>query len=521
MSTKTQLSIGILLLLSLFSPLIYNIVSLANNCENVADFSIYQQAIYDSFALKNPNPFLTIRNVHILQDHFDPVFLLAGPWAALFNYSPYSLLVFEWLFLVATLGVLIYFSKDTRSILLWSFLLLWNRGIIHAIGYPLHPTTWSMLPITLMLIAIKEKRERLFWISCLSLFFFKEIFPIATLGLSLGFISTKHYKKGSMLLAISLLFCLFNFYGRTHLLAGESLNYAANFWQPWLNNFWGHLSNFPLEAAFKYLLPATIPLYLIVNKKYFKREDFLLLSFWIPLFLIQLIALRFDYHNSSMLSWPLILLLWKREYLLHKNCHLLPFSELHNARVTATNWGEMCVQQRRTTEAYTNVRRREREGSWSRRLPQGVAVTLHKKMLTLLIVIYAYTGFTAHKKNYFHLFNEKIGEHCEISPNKRESIKKIRSLVFQTPIDSTLLGTGGNIPLILRPNAKVYHIRGYSPLLKQYDYILLGRKENFYPINKNDLERIWNNCLKRPPSDIIFKDDYHLMVKGPVSAECL
>ena len=57
------------------------------------------------------------------------------------------------------------------------------------------------------------------------------------------------------------------------------------------------------------------------------------------------------------------------------NCYPLLFSQLHNARVTAANWGEMWVQQRRTTEAYIKVRLRERGGSWSRRLPQGVAVT--------------------------------------------------------------------------------------------------------------------------------------------------
>ena len=466
MNASVKILAGLVLALSLFSPLIYNIVSFAHNCENVCDFSIYQQAIYDSFALKNPNPFLTIRNTHILQDHFDPIYLLAGPWAALFDNSPYSLLVFEWLFLLATLGVLIHFSKDNRSLFLWSFLLLWNRGIIHAVGYPLHPTTWSMLPITLMVLAIKEKREKLFWISTLSLLLFKEIFPVATLGLSLGFLATKNHRKGVILLGISLLFCCFNFYGRTLLLEGEAVSYAANFLKPWTDHFGTTLLRFPLKSALKYLLPGVLILCWTLSRKKFTREDFLTLSFWLPILLIQTVALRFDYHNSVMLCWPPLLLLWGKEHL------------------------------------------------------------LTKQFFVIFTIAYIYTGFTSHKKNYLPIFSDRIkvpsmGEYCELSRAKRESIKKVKSLVWETPIDSTLLGTGGIIPAILRPKAKVYHIGGYSPRLEQYDFLLLGRREDFYPLKKNQLERIWANCLKSPPSRILFSDDYHTMVQGPVSGECL
>ena len=131
------------LIISLLSPLIQQIVALSNNCLNSYDFGIYQQAIYDSFSYLNPNPFLSVRNIHALQDHFDPIFLLAGPWSALFNYSPYSLLVFEWFFVVATLIALIYFSNDTKSALFWSLMLLWNRGLLNALNFPIHPTTWA------------------------------------------------------------------------------------------------------------------------------------------------------------------------------------------------------------------------------------------------------------------------------------------------------------------------------------------------------------------------------------------
>ena len=77
---------------------------------------------------------------------------------------------------------------------------------------------------------------------------------------------------------------------------------------------------------------------------------------------------------------------------MRRNCYPLPFSQLHNARVTAANWGEMWVQQRRTTEAYIKVRRRERGGSWSRRLPQGVAVTMRILLLLFSTFLFCHVA---------------------------------------------------------------------------------------------------------------------------------
>ena len=276
--------LGIILLTSLFSPLIGNIISLANSCENTIDFSIYQQAIYDSFALKNPNPFISTRNVHILQDHFDPVYLLAGPWAALFNNSPYSLLFFEWFFLAATVGFLIYSSQDMRSALLWTFLILWNRGIMHAMDFPIHPTTWSIFPITMTVLAIKEKKEWLFWVSIISLLFFKEIFPIATLFLSAVLLWKKDYKKGIPLISLSISLCLFNFQWRQYLLEGSPLNYTDPIINRWFDNFSIHLVFDAFKHGFKLLLPGTIAIYWIFLRRSFTRADFFITSLWMPIF---------------------------------------------------------------------------------------------------------------------------------------------------------------------------------------------------------------------------------------------
>ena len=455
-----KLSFIVLLFLSLVSPLINNIISLANTCIHAIDFPIYQQAIYDSFASKNPNPFLTVRNIHILQDHFDPIYLLAGPWAALFNNSPHSLLFFEWLFVLATVGFLIRFSQNTSTALFWSFLLLWNRGVLHALGYPIHPTTWSLLPLTLTLIALKEKRLWLFWSSILSLLFFKEVFPLATLGLSLAFIAKKDFRKGMPLLSISILFCLFNFQWRHHLLAGTSLNYAAPFLSPWIENFSSRLTMLPFKEFFKHLLPGIIVLIWMTARKAWVKEDFFLIALWLPLFLTHTIAIKFGYHYGVLISWPLILLLWNKDFLF--------------------------------------------KDKWA---------------LIALTMACIYTSFGTHKRNHLTLFKDTIHQNCQISSEKRDSIKTVQSLIARISLNKTLLTNVGMAPLVLRPNAKIYIIEGFSKKLDQYDLLLLGR--NSRPLNRKKMEQTWNNCLQQNSGNILFQDKYHLLIQGPVSYDCM
>ena len=447
----------ILLSLCIASPLIGNILSLAHTCLYTIDFSIYQQAIYDSFATKEANPFLTIRNIHILQDHFDPIFLLAGPWAALFNYSPYSLLVFEWLFLLSTLGVLIRYSQNAGVALLWSFLLLFNRGILGAMAYPIHPTTWAMLPMTLSIIALKEKREGLFWASTLSLFLFKEIFPLATLGLSFALMLKKD-SKGLPLLLISLFCVLFNFQWRPFMLEGQSWDYSHSIMAPWRDNALARWALFPLKDTLKQLLPGIFAITWITAKKSWTKEDFFVISLWVPLFLIHAMALKSGHHYGVLISWPPVLLLRNKDFL---------FKD--------------------------------------------------KRVLAGLVTVCLYVGFGTHKRNYQTLFRDSIHQ-CAMSPTKRASLKKVRAMVETLPVDKTLLATLGTIPIILRPNAHVYVIDGFSKKLSQYDFLLIGRDSR--PLDKERVDQLWEECLGQNPSRILFRDDYHLLVQGPLSPRC-
>lgn len=75
-------------------------------CMHAIDFSIYQQAMYDFFAQKTLNPWLTIRNIAFFNDHFDPIVLLAGLLINIWP-SPESMIVFEYSFLILSVIAII------------------------------------------------------------------------------------------------------------------------------------------------------------------------------------------------------------------------------------------------------------------------------------------------------------------------------------------------------------------------------------------------------------------------------
>ena len=456
---------------SLLSPLIHNLTALSNNCLTNYDFGIYQQAIYDSFSYFNPNPFLSVRNVYALQDHFDPIFLLAGPWSALFNNSPYSLLIFEWFFVFITLTVLIYFSSDQKSALFWCFMLLWNRGLIAALISPIHPTTWAILPLTLLCIALKEEREKLFWVSFTSLLFFKEIFCLATLVLGITLLVKNNLRKGLIVCTISSLMILFNFKWRSILLSGETVHHGQAlllpFWEDFPKALMVFFERLEMGMYIKTLTVSFIPIvFLMIRKggllqKSFNRSDLFILSLWIPLLFIHTLFGRVGHQYGAILSFPPLLILWKNQVLLSS-----------------------------------------------------------KGFKKILIVATLLTGLSPHIKTFTLLFN--LRSYCEISAEKRAALRSIRQIIFNRPTKHTILSTEGSIPSILRPRAKIFHARSqHTQILPNYDLLLIGKKDNLVPFLKKEIPKIVEICRKSNKSRIIFDNDYFLLIDGPISLDCL
>lgn len=250
-----------------------NIKGIWLNCFHATDFGIYQQAIYEIASTFDPNPYLTVRNIKIFNDHFDPIIYLAVPFVRLTNYSPISLILFELFWL---LGVFIYVykkSETTSQWVLFSLLIILSKGVMTGFGFPIHPTTWSMLPAFVLAVKILEDDERWILFLSLSLMLFKEAFAFGIVGLAGYYLISKRLRMFFLLFLPALSNIVFVYFLRPYLM-GDISSYAGMVLGGGVVAIFKKLLDVDYKAFFKVFYPFFIPLFLIFRQK-LKHKDWL------------------------------------------------------------------------------------------------------------------------------------------------------------------------------------------------------------------------------------------------------
>lgn len=150
------------------------------------DLGIYSQALA-RLALDPPNPWLSGRQIHLFNDHFDPILFLVAPFARLFPAVQVGLVV-EALCALLALVPLGWLAKEGRLSLraLWMLggVLALHPGVTQALGFPFHPTAWAMAPMAWLLAALVLERWRIAIVALVLLLCCKEEFPFVGLALS-------------------------------------------------------------------------------------------------------------------------------------------------------------------------------------------------------------------------------------------------------------------------------------------------------------------------------------------------
>lgn len=293
--------------LILFSLFYFGVIANAinNNKINAFDYGIYQQALFDIAAGVSLNPYNTIRNVRIFDEHFDPIVILVAPITRLLNYHVYSPLIIEMLFVLASFLFLFFFFKDEKpsvKILAMAFL-LFSRPMLTAIFYPVHPSTWAIFPMTLMVYFLSKNRHTETLVVGSLLLFFKETFPFALFGFSFYFLLEKKYKHFVVLLLLSSFFIALEL-GLRKFFIKETISYGGSYARDILQN--------PLSVArdvgvtlfsgafVKVVIPYFVPVLILMKygsqdqKRVFRG----LLLFLLPLVGIHLIIQRFFFHHA-------------------------------------------------------------------------------------------------------------------------------------------------------------------------------------------------------------------------------
>lgn len=257
------------------------------------DFAIYHKAIIEIGSFNSFNPYLSLRDIQIFADHFDPFLILPALFSGLFNFSPLYSLTIEALF-VFLLFLLIFKEYKKEALLDFSLLMslvFFNRSLFSGLDYPIHPTLWS-LPILYLTIQEIMGKGLLF---STGINFFKEVFCLFLLPAGVtGYLLEKE-KRWLKLIGIQAVFIGIIFIIRPAI--WKTFSYAVD----------------PLEGlkAFNFidLLKMTAPsllLLLIVRKVLDFKKLLIFLSFYLPAVFLHMISGKSYYHYGVFLAYPLI-----------------------------------------------------------------------------------------------------------------------------------------------------------------------------------------------------------------------
>lgn len=352
-------------------------------------------------------------------------------------------------------------SLSTKEKFLFAFVILFTKGILSGLNFPIHPTTWSVLPAFLIPLAIK--RNRAIEIISLSLLIclFKESFPFAVLMLGIYYAIRKEKNIALPLLIISIGFLIFNFHFRK-VLFGPTLGYGFNLLSSTFRDPIGVFTRLDIKSFFKVFYPFIIPFFFIIRrhltiKKFLAAKPLAGTLFFItPLLAIQVLANQIHHQYGAQVTAPLL--------------------------------GVMLV--------YPSFFR------------------MNKKLSTIIVLLFVASGIGSHTKNFRTVFLPK-DRFCTTGPKKKEANKKLKNVVEGIPKDKTILATGGVIPMLLTPHTKFYQAGYFSKQLPKYNYLILERNGNgkTMPLTKEFIEKIIPKC-RETAEEVLLDDEIFFVSRG-------
>ena len=487
--------IGFFLILAIFLLLTGNLLSSIHNCFDVYDLGIYHQAITE-LSLENLNPYLTVRNLKVFNDHFDPIVIFAAIFVRLFGNSLESTIVFEFLWYLAFLFFLATSvlavnikEKKEQKIKLVLFIVgiaVFSRGILTGVLFPVHPTFWSIIPLFFICKYVKQQNLKGIFFSSLALCFFKEIFAPALIFFSMYYLFEKKWKSFFSIFFLGVSGCIFAFYLRPFFL-GDTHDWSKHVLTENIFEklFIKTLLHREYESAFRLFYPFIIPFYLLykkeIKKKGFKHFSIPLFFLIVPLFGVHFINGELWFQYSSIILGPLLAILslssvpriiLKNKKLLTFTCLLFFINGLNKHRA---QWGITI----RVLEDFTGTNYMEQlTGSYSR---------------------------------------------CSLTKENRQTMDKVQKILDQKSLDKKILATGGVIPHIISKGRLIYSLSKHSKIQPFYDILLfeVNKSKNFiYQIQEKRTTKIISYCEKYVQK-VHMDNDLYYFVEGKFPSSCL
>ena len=189
-------------------------------CFNNFDLGIYAQAIHE-LSLANPNPWLSVRNIHLLRDHFEPVFYLLLPFKNLTLPGLLAIRLDMLATVVASLAPIWLARRQFISIELAvcsaTVILLGPLGL-DATYFSAHPGTWSLAPLAWMFAFLLVENHKAAMLCFVLTLFCKEEYPVMGFALAAAMLTLRQRKSAIAFLTLSAVWAVIVFVVRPAML---------------------------------------------------------------------------------------------------------------------------------------------------------------------------------------------------------------------------------------------------------------------------------------------------------------
>jgi hypothetical protein len=452
--------------------LITNIKGFHNACFDAYDLGLYSQAILDIANFESFNPYVPIRGLKILNDHFMPAIYLSLPFVWISSFSPLGLIIFEWFCFLSFIFLVIkeFEFKFNSETLFGLSLIIFCKAFITALIFPIHPGVWSVPVLFLLIKAIKENNQRKVIFFSLFLMLFRESFPFVVIGLSFWYLLTKKYRTFAILFLSSSLYLVFVLFGRKYFW-GETYGYGKEIVTPLVTDTIRYItfiiSNFKYSAFLKSFYPFLIPLFFIFKydvlplKRRISHFSFAVAFMTLPLWGIHFVANKVDFQYSAPMFAPLLCLIILSSF----------FKRIQN----------------------------------------------NKKMIIFTLVLFIASSMSFYKRFSRILFSANT-HRCDLREGKEKAIKEISKLVDGISKDKKILATRRIVPNIIRPGLGVWTTHYFTKQLKSYDYLFFEKDfVDRYPTVSENYNHLIMNCKK---ANVVIDNKYVLVLKGNIYPLC-
>lgn len=455
-----------------FAGLVLNWAKWASGCFHALDLGIYQQAILDLAFTPSWNPLNTVRGIPIFADHFDPILLLAAGFQRIAGPDPWVPLVFEFLFYY-TGGILVLgFTRKKPFPLRLILVALWFfcTGMAVAFRFPVHPTTWSAVPLLFLAHSFRERKSwwSLFWMNLLCLF--KEFFPLCFLFYGVYLAGSRRFRESLPVLINGALWVLLDFVVRPRLMP-DFYGHGNGLLKAFLDHPFADLlaagSNFDWKGTFTALFPFLILIPVLVRAEKDKSWWVDLLAFTAPVFGIQ-----FLYGNASY---------------------------QYGAPVAAVFLSIAVFS----------------DSSW---FPSADRLNRWTKRALWILVIWLAGDFLVRAGTFFVPRENR----CRFDRAKAGEFTRLGMQLDSLPGESRILASGGLVPVLVAPDRRIYQYGIWSKIQEEYEVIAIGRNNtsDLFPFGPEHFEKVIETC--RPFASEILVDSRNAFVaRGTFKEDCL